>query len=125
MLRSYEKPFHRDWHDQERGQLQQPPPPGAQNYRIPPHIPATGDVAIMEAVNELQLEPSAGRYPTICTQFFSIGPCVIEPVTLGPLDFVAVPFGVMVDASSHRAEAWNQCLHAYHVWWALSSEVAE
>jgi hypothetical protein len=79
----------------------------------------------MEAVNELQLEPGASRYPTICTQFFSVGPCVVEPVPLGPLDFVATPFSVNHDASSHRAEAWSQCLHAYHIYWALSSGVAE
>ena len=125
MLRDYEKPHYRDWHDAERGHLQNPPPPGAQTYRIPPHIPTAADVAIMEAANELQLEPGAGRYPTICTLFYSVGPCAVEPVPLGPLDFVAVPFGIMCDASSHRAEAWSECLHMYSIWWSLRSEVAE
>jgi len=125
MLRDYERPYFEEWHDQERGHLQDPAPQNARNYRVPPHIPTTADVAIMEAVNELELEPGALPYPIVSTQFYSVGPCMVEPVTLGPLDFVAVPFGIMIDASSHRAEAWGECLHAYRVWWSISSEIAE
>jgi len=125
MLKDYEKPCHREWHDAERGHLQEPPPTGGQCYRVPPHINTTADVAITEAVNELDLQPGGQCYPLIWTQFFSVGPCAIEPVPLGPLGFVAVPFAVMADAVSHRVDAWHHCLHRHHIGWAIWSEVQE